>query len=78
MLQRMQVAASSGARTGMGELRMIHSRVAWMFCPVDRSISVSAPHMVLHCSFSTSCHRHVSHINVCCVCVCVCVCVRAR
>ena len=33
---------------------MIHSRVSWMLGPVERSISVSAPHMVLHCSFSTS------------------------
>jgi hypothetical protein len=34
---------------------MIHSRVSWMFAPVDRSMMVSAPQMVLHCSFSTSC-----------------------
>ncbi len=33
---------------------MIHSRVAWMFSPVDRSITVSAPQRVAHCSFSTS------------------------
>ena len=41
--------------TGTGELRRIHSRVSWMLCPVERSIIVSAPQMVLHCSFSTSC-----------------------
>ena len=33
---------------------MIHSRVSWMFLPVDRSITVSAPHSVAHRSFSTS------------------------
>ncbi len=33
---------------------MIHSRVSWMFFPVDRSITVSAPHSVAHRSFSTS------------------------
>lgn len=43
--------------TGTGEFRMIHSRVSWMLAPVDRSIIVSAPQMVLHCSFSTSCLR---------------------
>ncbi len=37
---------------------MIHSRVSWMLAPVDRSIIVSAPQMVLHCSFSTSCSAH--------------------
>ena len=41
-------AGAGAGRTGMGELRMIHSRVSWMLGPVDRSISVSAPHMVLH------------------------------
>ena len=33
---------------------MIHSRVSWMFLPVDRSITVSAPHSVDQRSFSTS------------------------
>ena len=33
---------------------MIHSRVSWMFLPVDRSITVSAPHSVAQRSFSTS------------------------
>ena len=27
---------------GTGELRRIHSRVAWMFLPVERSMTVSA------------------------------------
>src|SRR5881227_1045821 len=39
---------------GTGELRMIHSRVVWMSDPVDRSITVSAPHRVAHDIFSTS------------------------
>src|SRR5215475_1599670 len=39
---------------GTGELRMIHSRVAWMFLPVERSITVSAPHFVAQRIFSTS------------------------
>src|SRR5881275_238847 len=39
---------------GTGELRMIHSRVVWMSAPVDRSITVSAPHLVAHVSLSTS------------------------
>ena len=39
---------------GTGELRMIHSRVAWMFLPVLRSITVSAPHLVAQRIFSTS------------------------
>src|SRR5439155_11512586 len=39
---------------GTGELRMIHSRVSWMFLPVDRSITVSAPQRVAHVIFSTS------------------------
>ncbi len=33
---------------------MIHSRVLWMSAPVDRSITVSAPHRVAHVSLSTS------------------------
>ncbi len=33
---------------------MIHSRVSWMFLPVERSITVSAPQSVAHRSFSTS------------------------
>mmetsp|Transcript_27052 Transcript_27052/g.69711 ORF Transcript_27052/g.69711 Transcript_27052/m.69711 type:complete len:270 (-) Transcript_27052:809-1618(-) len=40
--------------TGMGLLRMMHSRVSMMLLPVDRSIKVSAPHMVDQASFSTS------------------------
>src|ERR1700675_3033200 len=39
---------------GTGLLRMIHSRVSWMFLPVDRSITVSAPQRVAHVIFSTS------------------------
>ena len=39
---------------GTGELRTIHSRVVWMSAPVDRSITVSAPHLVAQVSFSTS------------------------
>ena len=39
---------------GTGELRRIHSRVVWMSGPVDRSITVSAPHRVAQVSFSTS------------------------
>src|SRR3954465_5112202 len=39
---------------GTGELRRIHSRVAWMFLPVLRSITVSAPHLVAQRIFSTS------------------------
>src|ERR1017187_2423029 len=39
---------------GTGELRKIHSRVAWMFFPVDKSITVSAPHFVAQRIFSTS------------------------
>ena len=39
---------------GTGELRMIHSRVVWMSEPVDRSITVSAPHRVAQVIFSTS------------------------
>ena len=33
---------------------MIHSRVVWMSSPVDRSMTVSAPHVVAHVSLSTS------------------------
>src|SRR5438105_193827 len=33
---------------------MIHSRVAWIFLPVLRSITVSAPHFVAQRIFSTS------------------------
>jgi hypothetical protein len=39
---------------GTGELRRIHSRVSWMFLPVERSITVSAPQRVDHVIFSTS------------------------
>src|SRR3982750_1756836 len=39
---------------GTGELRIIHSRVAWIFLPVERSITVSAPHLVAQRIFSTS------------------------
>src|SRR3954468_20873933 len=39
---------------GTGLFRMIHSRVAWMFLPVLRSMTVSAPHLVAHRIFSTS------------------------
>src|SRR5437870_1735364 len=39
---------------GTGELRTIHSRVAWMSAPVDRSITVSAPQRTDHASLSTS------------------------
>src|SRR5258708_20917440 len=39
---------------GTGELRRIHSRVAWMFLPVDKSMTVSAPHLVAQRIFSTS------------------------
>ena len=40
--------------TGTGQLRTIHSRVSWMCLPVERSISVSPPHLQLHTAFSTS------------------------
>ena len=33
---------------------MIHSRVSWMFFPVDRSMIVSAPQRKAHTAFSTS------------------------
>ena len=39
---------------GTGELRRIHSRVAWMSSPVERSITVSAPQRVAQRSLSTS------------------------
>src|SRR5260370_42024043 len=39
---------------GAGELRTIHSRVWWMFLPVERSMTVSAPHLVAQRIFSTS------------------------
>ena len=39
---------------GTGELRKIHSRVSWMFLPVERSITVSAPQRVAQVIFSTS------------------------
>src|ERR1044072_4801402 len=39
---------------GTGELRRIHSRVVWMFFPVDRSITVSEPHLIDQRIFSTS------------------------
>src|SRR5690606_26963807 len=39
---------------GTGELRIIHSRVSWIFFPVDKSIMVSAPQRQAHTAFSTS------------------------
>src|SRR5215510_5883141 len=39
---------------GTGELRMIHSRVSLLFLPVERSITVSAPHRIDQIIFSTS------------------------
>src|ERR687885_1078234 len=39
---------------GTGELRRIHSRVVWIFLPVERSITVSAPQRVAQTIFSTS------------------------
>src|SRR5258708_37799055 len=39
---------------GTGELRRIHSRVSWMFLPVERSITVSAPQRMAQVIFSTS------------------------
>src|SRR5688500_12563735 len=39
---------------GTGELRRIHSRVAWMFFPVERSMTVSEPHLIDQRIFSTS------------------------
>ena len=54
-----------GGLTGIGELRMIHSLVSWMLAPVERSMSVSAPQMVDHCNFSTSCSAQIQpHLEV--------------
>src|SRR5438477_524562 len=39
---------------GTGALRKIHSRVSWMFLPVERSITVSAPQRIAQTIFSTS------------------------
>ncbi len=39
---------------GTGAFRRIHSRVVWMSGPVDRSMTVSAPHRVAQVSFWTS------------------------
>src|ERR1700733_10554151 len=39
---------------GTGELRMIHSRILWMFLPVERSITVSLPQRIAQTIFSTS------------------------
>src|SRR2546430_3963728 len=39
---------------GTGLLRRIHSRVSWMFLPVERSMTVSAPQRIAHVIFSTS------------------------
>ena len=39
---------------GTGALRRIHSRVSWMFLPVERSMTVSAPQRMAHVIFSTS------------------------
>jgi hypothetical protein len=39
---------------GTGEFLMIHSLVVWMSAPVERSITVSAPHRMAQTSFSTS------------------------
>src|SRR3989442_12120907 len=39
---------------GTGGLRRILSRGAWMFLPVERSMTVSAPHLVAQRIFSTS------------------------
>lgn len=39
---------------GTGEFLSIHSRVAWMFLPVERSMTLSAPHLVAQRIFSTS------------------------
>ena len=48
------IIRNSPVPIGTGELRMIHSRIVWMFRPVDRSITVSAPQRVAHTSLSTS------------------------
>ena len=39
---------------GTGEFLRIHSLVAWMFFPVERSMTVSAPQWMAQRSFSTS------------------------
>src|SRR5882672_5298574 len=39
---------------GTGELRRIHSRVSWIFFPVDRSMTVSDPQRLAQIIFSTS------------------------
>src|SRR5574343_1372749 len=39
---------------GTGELRRIHSRVSWMFLPVDKSITVSPPQRIDQVILSTS------------------------
>ncbi len=39
---------------GTGALRRIHSRMSWMFLPVDRSMTVSAPQRIAQTIFSTS------------------------
>ena len=39
---------------GTGELRTIQERMLWMFLPVERSITVSAPQRIAHTIFSTS------------------------
>src|SRR3990167_8467831 len=39
---------------GTGEFRIIHSLVSWMFLPVERSITVSAPQRMAQIIFSTS------------------------
>ena len=56
--------AEAEGLTGTGELRRIHSRVSWMLCPVERSIIVSAPQIVLHCSFSTSCSMQLTELLI--------------
>ena len=48
------IIRNSPVPIGTGEFRRIHSRVSWMFRPVDRSITVSAPQLMLHRIFSTS------------------------
>ena len=39
---------------GTGELRRIHSLVVWMFLPVDKSMTVSAPHRIAQRIFTSS------------------------
>ena len=48
------IVRNSAVPIGTGELRTIHWRVSWMFLPVERSITVSAPQSVAQRSFSTS------------------------